>query len=68
VFVVAALILKALECYGKNRKLSLEYLGEFEKKSQSAEFQRLAAELASLEEAIIAYQQRNCAAAVQAPC
>jgi TPR repeat protein len=61
--VVAALILRALECYGKNRKLSLEYLAEFEKKSQSAEFQRLGAELASLEEAIKAYQHGDYATA-----
>jgi TPR repeat protein len=63
--VVAALILKSLECYGESRKLSLEYLADFEKKSQSAEYQRVAAKFVSLEEASIAYQQGDYATALR---
>ena len=63
--VVAAVILKALECYGKSRKLSLEYLAKFEKKSQSAEYQRFAAKFISLEEASIAYQHGDYATALR---
>lgn len=63
--VVAAVILKALECYGKNRELSLEYLAQFEQKSQSAEYQHFASRFVSLEEASIAYQHGDYATALR---